>query len=281
LSQPNEWRVFCAVELPDVVRARLEDHVRRLRKEVLDAAASWSRVENIHVTLKFFGNVEVKRIEKISAAAERVAKEFSTFEIGVGETGVFPRPSRPQVLWIGVSDPSGQLNALHEKFENECATEGFEKENRAYRPHLTIARLGAKAAEPPQIDFVRHCRDARRYTRQRSERSARLARSEPAISQGREIPARLPKRPATRDIAMSGQCHLTVTKVAAHSIGTAPARGPSPATCTGPVHQGRPRKWAHARDSCARHVRSNAVALRWLRLIALDTRWTTLALAGR
>ena len=141
MSQRNEWRVFCAVELPEVVRARLEDHVRRLRKEVPDAAASWSRVENIHVTLKFFGNVEVKRIDKISAAAERVAKEFSTFQIGVGETGVFPRPSRPQVLWIGVSDPSGQLNALQEKFENECAAEGFEKENRAYRPHLTIARL--------------------------------------------------------------------------------------------------------------------------------------------
>jgi 2'-5' RNA ligase len=135
------WRVFCAVELPDVVRARLEDHVRRLRKEVPDVAASWSRVENIHLTLKFFGNVEVKRIAHISEAAERVARQFSTFQIGVGETGVFPKPSRPQVLWIGVNDPSGQLSALQEKFENECAAEGFEKENRAYRPHLTIARL--------------------------------------------------------------------------------------------------------------------------------------------
>ena len=141
MSQRSEWRVFCAIELPDAVRARLEDHVRRLRKEVPDAAASWSRVENIHLTLKFFGNVEVKRIEKISAAAEHVAREFSTFQIGVGETGVFPRPSRPQVLWIGVSDPSGQLNALQEKFEDECAAAGFLKENRAYRPHLTIARL--------------------------------------------------------------------------------------------------------------------------------------------
>ena len=45
------------------------------------------------------------------------------------------------MLWIGVSDPSGQLSALQEKFENECAAEGFPKENRAYRPHLTIARL--------------------------------------------------------------------------------------------------------------------------------------------
>lgn len=141
MSQRSEWRVFCAVELPDAVRTQLEDHVRRLRKEVPDAAASWSRVENIHLTLKFFGNVEVKRIEKISAAAERVVRQFSTFQIGVGETGVFPKPSRPQVLWIGVSDPSGQLSALQEKFENECAAEDFEKENRAYRPHLTIARL--------------------------------------------------------------------------------------------------------------------------------------------
>jgi RNA 2',3'-cyclic 3'-phosphodiesterase len=137
----ESWRVFCAIELPAQVRARLEDHVRRLRKEVPDAAASWSRVENIHLTLKFFGNVEVKRIARISEAAERVARQFSTFQIGIGETGVFPKPSRPQVLWIGVNDPSGQLSALQEKFENECAAEGFEKENRAYRPHLTIARL--------------------------------------------------------------------------------------------------------------------------------------------
>ena len=123
------------------MRARLEDHILRLRKEVPDAAASWSRVENIHLTLKFFGNVEVKWIQRISEVAERVVKEFAEFQIGVGETGVFPRASRPQVLWIGVSDQSGQLSALQGKFEDECAGEGFPKEDRAYRPHLTIARL--------------------------------------------------------------------------------------------------------------------------------------------
>ena len=135
------WRIFCAVELPDVVRARLEDHIARLRKEVPNAAASWGRVENIHLTLKFFGTVEVKRIQRISEAAERAVTEFTSFQIGVGGTGVFPRASRPQVLWIGVNDPSGQLGALQKKFEDECAAEGFENENRAYRPHLTIARL--------------------------------------------------------------------------------------------------------------------------------------------
>ncbi|HEX6718131.1 MAG TPA: RNA 2',3'-cyclic phosphodiesterase [Pyrinomonadaceae bacterium] len=135
------WRVFCAVELPQEVRARLEEHISRLRREVPDAAASWSRVENIHLTLNFFGNVAVDRIPKISAAATRAVEQFSKFQIVVGNTGVFPRPSRAQVLWIGVNDPSGKLSALQQRLESECAVEGFPKEDRAYRPHLTIARV--------------------------------------------------------------------------------------------------------------------------------------------
>ena len=137
----EEWRVFCAVELPNHVRERLREHIQRLREAVPEAAASWTRVENIHLTLKFFGNVGVERIPAISDAASRAVKEFSTVEIGVGGTGVFPKPSRPQVLWIGVNDASGQFSSLQKQLENECARKGFEKEDRAYRPHLTIARL--------------------------------------------------------------------------------------------------------------------------------------------
>lgn len=137
----TSWRLFCAIELPQEVRRQLEEHILKLRKAVPDVPASWSRVENIHLTLKFFGNVAVDRIPAISAAAMRTVAEFSTFPIGIGDTGIFPRPSRPQVLWIGISDPSGKLSALQARLENECAAEGFPKEDRAYRPHLTIARI--------------------------------------------------------------------------------------------------------------------------------------------
>lgn len=135
------WRLFCAIELPDSVRAQLQDHVRRLREAVPEASASWTRVENIHLTLKFFGNVDVDRIPGVSEAAARTVKEFAPFQIGVGKTGVFPKPSRAQVLWIGISDSSGKLSELQKQLENEFAKGGFEKEDRAYRPHLTIARL--------------------------------------------------------------------------------------------------------------------------------------------
>jgi RNA 2',3'-cyclic 3'-phosphodiesterase len=137
----ESWRIFCAVELPDEVRVRLEEHIRRLREAVPDVAASWSRVENIHLTLKFLGNVSVDTIPVISNAASRAVKNFSSFQIGIGATGVFPKPSRAQVLWIGVTDPSGKLLALQQRLEDEFAVEGFAKEDRAFRPHLTIARL--------------------------------------------------------------------------------------------------------------------------------------------
>ena len=135
------WRMFCAVELPAELCAQLRAHIAKLREQVPDALASWNRVENIHLTLKFFGNVALDRIPAISDAANRAVKEFSQFEIRIGDTGVFPKPSRAQVLWIGVNDPSGRLSALQARLENECAAAGFEKEDRAFQPHLTIARI--------------------------------------------------------------------------------------------------------------------------------------------
>ena len=141
ISPSPSWRIFCAVELPDSVRAQLQEHIRQVREAVPDVTASWTRVDNIHLTLKFFGNVNIDRIPKISAAVERAIKKFPRFSIGIGKTGVFPKPSRAQVLWIGVNDPSGKLSEVQRQLENECAKEKFEKEDRAYRPHLTIARL--------------------------------------------------------------------------------------------------------------------------------------------
>src|SRR5262245_36727470 len=106
----EEWRTFCAIELPDAVRTQLASHVKRLREAVPEASASWSRPENIHLTLKFFGDVKQERLARISAAAARVADDYTPFQIRIGGTGVFPKASRPQVLWIGVEDPFGRLS---------------------------------------------------------------------------------------------------------------------------------------------------------------------------
>lgn len=144
----EQWRVFCAFELPPDLRERLRDRIGRLREAFPDVAASWTRVENIHLTLKFFGNVEVDRIRLISEAATQAVKDFSSFRVGVRTAGVFPKPRRPQVLWIGLDDPPGKLSKLHQRFEEECGRAGFEREDRVYRPHLTIARIRRPEGAP-------------------------------------------------------------------------------------------------------------------------------------
>lgn len=134
----EEWRTFCAIELSQEIRDRLHDHVKRVREAVPEASASWTRAENVHLTLKFFGNVATKNLPLISDAASRVAKDYPRFQIMIGGTGVFPKPSRAQVLWIGVDNPSGGLSELQQRLEDEF---DFNKEIRPYRPHLTIARI--------------------------------------------------------------------------------------------------------------------------------------------
>jgi 2'-5' RNA ligase len=137
----SSWRVFCAVDLPDNVPALLMDHIKRLRAMVPNAEASWSREENIHLTIKFLGQISVSRVGDLSSAAARTAAGCSPFSISVEETGVFPNYGKPRVLWIGVKDESGKLAELHTRFEKECAREGLPVEARSFSPHLTIARL--------------------------------------------------------------------------------------------------------------------------------------------
>lgn len=98
-------------------------------------------MDNIHLTLRFFGNVQRDTISKISRATDVVTRLFSPINIVVDGTGAFPQYGAPRVLWIGLNDASGKLLNLQKEFERECAREGFASEDRAFHPHLTVARL--------------------------------------------------------------------------------------------------------------------------------------------
>jgi len=135
------WRVFCAVPLPLDLRERLMAHVNHVRDSVPDARASWSRVDSVHLTLKFLGDLSPGKVEKLSEAASRSAKEFAPFQIVVEQTGAFPKQGQPRVLWIGINDFSGKLGDLHARLEDESANEGFARDDRPFHPHLTVARL--------------------------------------------------------------------------------------------------------------------------------------------
>lgn len=141
LTPGKPWRIFCAIELPSSVRERLMKHVARLKEAVPQGRASWSRENNIHLTLKFLGDTEQSRILDLNKAAARAVKDIEPFKILIEQTGAFPKLVAPRVLWVGITDKSGQLARLKQNLEDECAKVGFLREERSFHPHLTIARL--------------------------------------------------------------------------------------------------------------------------------------------
>ena len=134
-------RVFCAVELPEGVRVAAAAHASRLRRDHTGARASWARPESLHVTLKFLGEVEAARVESLSRSAGAAVEGFATFELSIEGTGTFPPHGAARVLWLGVKDASGQLARLQGRLEKACLAAGFPREPRAFKPHLTLARL--------------------------------------------------------------------------------------------------------------------------------------------
>ena len=135
------WRIFIAIELPGNVRKCIADHIDCLRSSVPDARASWGREDNLHLTLKFLGDIPITNLEQLSAAASIGASKVEPFEIVVAGCGAFPPRGQPRVLWIGIDDPSSKLSELNRALEDECANAGFAREPRVFHPHLTIARI--------------------------------------------------------------------------------------------------------------------------------------------
>jgi 2'-5' RNA ligase len=141
VSSEKPWRVFCAIELPKTVRQVILQRIAQLKEAVPDAKASWSRDANLHLTLKFLGEISQTSVPNISDAASRTVAVRAPFSVRLEQTGAFPREGHPRVLWIGINDFTGELGKLHARLEEESAKAGFARDDRPFQPHLTVARL--------------------------------------------------------------------------------------------------------------------------------------------
>jgi len=140
-SQAGRLRLFFAVELPEEVRTRAAEHAARLRRDFPEVKAGWERPEKMHVTLKFLGDVDASRVPSLTAAAGRSTAGLSSFALSTEGTGAFPPHGSPRVLWLGLRDEAGALALLQRRLEEECYAEGFAREPRPFKPHLTLARI--------------------------------------------------------------------------------------------------------------------------------------------
>ena len=130
-------RLFVALTLTAKQRQKIDRAARALRER--DLPVRWSSVDDLHVTLKFLGSVDPSRIELVEQALLVASEKSNAFTVSTGGFGAFPSIRRPRVLWVGV-EASPALRCLKQDIEFSLSDLGFERETRAFHPHVTIGR---------------------------------------------------------------------------------------------------------------------------------------------
>jgi 2'-5' RNA ligase len=136
-------RIFIGIDLDLEVRARIERFLEGVQGFAPEAR--WVRPESLHITLKFIGEQPAERVEAITARLQRV--DCSAFEIRSAGYGFFPTAKAPRVFWIGI-DSGKRLAELAGAIDAATAELGIPREDRAYSPHLTLARGGGRSGSP-------------------------------------------------------------------------------------------------------------------------------------
>lgn len=136
-------RAFFCIELEDGVKEGLDGVIQSLKRDEGWRATrvGWVRRENLHITLKFLGEVAPELVEDLRLAAEVVSEGIEPFKLELDRLGAFPSPERPRVIWAGSSAPPEEILQLYERLEGELHSLGFPREGRPYTPHVTLGRV--------------------------------------------------------------------------------------------------------------------------------------------
>ena len=132
-------RTFVAVPTSPTVRQWAAELTREL--STAGADVKWVEMHNLHLTLKFLGDVKLKETAGVCEAVEAAAAEVAPFDFQVRGAGAFPNAGRPGTVWLGTGEGEEEMAALFHAIESALAKLGFRKEHRRFQPHLTIGRV--------------------------------------------------------------------------------------------------------------------------------------------
>ncbi len=126
-------RCFLAIELPKEIKEEL----LKLQKQLPDASMKLIEPENLHLTLKFFGEIDDSQVNKIKDTLDQV--KFGKFKASLGKIGVFPLPTFVRVVWIAL-EPIEKVKELHKKIDAVLEKEGIKKDQ-SFESHITLTRV--------------------------------------------------------------------------------------------------------------------------------------------
>lgn len=132
-------RTFIAIEVPERIRGGLADGIRSLRAGA--PLVKWAKPENLHLTLRFLGDVKEDDLEELFDALAAEASALSPFVMEIVGVGAFPNWRHPRVVWAGCGEGAEEAVGLAGAVEAACVRLGYEREKRPFRPHLTLGRV--------------------------------------------------------------------------------------------------------------------------------------------
>jgi 2'-5' RNA ligase len=156
-------RLFLAINIEPAVRRAIVEATAPLRAAA--PSLRWGDEGKLHLTLKFLGEQDAPVGPALGESLDAVALRHRRFTMRVGDVGAFPNFRRARVVWIGV-EREPRLELLHHDVEVACETHGFELDGRAFRPHVTLARVGERPSEDEMralwrasklVDFTNDC----------------------------------------------------------------------------------------------------------------------------
>jgi 2'-5' RNA ligase len=132
-------RTFVAIDLSPAVRRQAQTLIHELAART--TAVKWVSAEQLHVTVKFLGDVDDTELYQVCQAVDRAVAELEPFEVICRGIGAFPHFHRPRTLWIGLEDPGHHIAQVQQRVEAEFAALGFPREVRPFHAHVTIGRV--------------------------------------------------------------------------------------------------------------------------------------------
>lgn len=133
------FRTFVAIELEEAIRQRVASLIQKLAW--VPADVKWVEPHNLHLTLKFLGDVEQGQIARVCEAVARAAAEVPAFEFELRSTGAFPNLGRPRTIWVGAGEGQQAVAELARYIEKALEPLGYPREGRRFQAHLTIGRV--------------------------------------------------------------------------------------------------------------------------------------------
>ncbi len=149
-------RLFIATDPDSGLKERMGEIIGSLK--VPNDGVKWVRLDGIHLTIKFFGNIDEKEISKISEVSKRTLEGVGDIKLKIRGLGTFPGGNRPRVIWVGIGGEVDRLAALKSDIEDALYDLSYPKEDRPFNPHLTIGRVKGR---PPvmALEKIKDMRD--------------------------------------------------------------------------------------------------------------------------